>query len=165
MKIIAKIIIAMHIILIIGILTGLIIDNRLISKHPEGYLFTLIFIISLGIYLLHKHRSSYKTLNDLILAISAGIIASEYLFFGNKQFDIIPYLSLRDSDPKTYFLIISKFIAVTCCLTAKIFITLDEFIKLRKRESLSGKYPSVIRKALLFIREIFTTKIKDKVQK
>ncbi|HCN4615580.1 TPA: hypothetical protein N6V54_003900, partial [Escherichia coli] len=116
MKTIAKIIIALHITLVIGILAGLIIDNSLISKHPKGYLFTSICIISFGIYLLQKHRASYKILNDLILAISAGIIASEYLFFGNKQFDIIPVLSLKDSDPQTYYLMISKFIVVTCCL-------------------------------------------------
>ncbi|ELZ0010301.1 hypothetical protein VRL91_000849 [Salmonella enterica] len=164
MKTIAKIIIAIHITLVIGVLTGLVIDNSLISNHPEGYLFTSICIISFGIYLLQKHRASYKILNDLILALSAGIIASEYLFFGNKQFDIIPVLSLKDSDPQTYYLMISKFIVVTCCLTAKVFITLKEFLSLRKNEKLSGKYPSAIRNFFSFIRKIFPAKIKNKVQ-
>lgn len=164
MKIIAKIILAIYIALVIGIFIGLILDNNLISKHPEEYLFTSICIISFGIYLLQKHRASYKILNDLILALSAGIIACEYLFFGNKQFDIIPVLSLKDSDPQTYYLMISKFIVVTCCLTAKVFITLKEFLSLRKKEKLSGKYPSAIGKFFSFIREIFPTKIKDKVQ-
>ncbi|WP_222930873.1 hypothetical protein, partial [Klebsiella pneumoniae] len=61
-------------------------------------------------------------------------------------------------------LMISKFIVVTCCLTAKVFITLKEFLSLRKNEKLSGKYPSAIRTFFSFIRKIFPAKNKNKVQ-
>ncbi|HAV1945966.1 TPA: hypothetical protein JG947_004608, partial [Enterobacter hormaechei subsp. steigerwaltii] len=80
------------------IIIAAIFNLTLITEYPKIYLSTTLLITSSITFFICYIRKSYKYLNDLILALSAGVIAFIYLLTGSKKLTILPPADLLEKD-------------------------------------------------------------------
>ncbi|ENV9556068.1 hypothetical protein ACUTFX_09430 [Enterobacter hormaechei] len=144
------------------IIIAAIFNLTLITEYPKIYLSTTLLITSSITFFICYIRKSYKYLNDLILALSAGVIAFIYLLTGSKKLTILPPADLLEKDRLAFFLIILNFIVVANSLISKIFLTTYDFSKERRKEKKSFHRLNFTKRVIsLFRRFPFNKKVKQ----